>query len=64
MVDVMNLCGVDYVCLGNHETQISWEDLKSRARESKFTWINSNMPGKKYLFPFIPYLHCRSGITF
>jgi len=45
MVDVMNLCGVDYVCLGNHETQISWEDLKSRARESKFTWINSNMPG-------------------
>lgn len=44
MVDVMNKCDVDYVCLGNHETNISWTDLQQRARESKFTWLNTNMP--------------------
>jgi 2',3'-cyclic-nucleotide 2'-phosphodiesterase (5'-nucleotidase family) len=44
MIDVMNQCGVDYVCLGNHESNISWDDLKLRAKESKFTWLNTNMP--------------------
>lgn len=44
MIDVMNMCGIDYVCFGNHETDISISALYDRiVHQSHFTWINSNM---------------------
>jgi len=43
MIDVLNRAGLEYVCFGNHETDISHKQLVSRVKESKFTWINSNM---------------------
>ena len=44
MVDVMNKVGFDYVCFGNHESDIPHADLLKRIEQSKFVWINSNMP--------------------
>lgn len=49
MVDLLQRVGVDYVCLGNHETDISMDALKQRVEqktcdESKqMVWVNSNM---------------------
>jgi 2',3'-cyclic-nucleotide 2'-phosphodiesterase (5'-nucleotidase family) len=45
MVDCMNKCGMDYVSIGNHESDIPVEQLQLRMRESKFQWINSNIRG-------------------
>ncbi|MFN3851249.1 MAG: bifunctional metallophosphatase/5'-nucleotidase [Spirosomataceae bacterium] len=42
MVDAMNAVGIDWVCLGNHEFDISEADLQERINESKFNWINTN----------------------
>jgi 5'-nucleotidase len=42
-VDCMNMSGVDFVCIGNHENDIAIDQLFDRMRESKFTWINTNM---------------------
>ena len=44
MIDVMNECGLDYCCFGNHENDIPYNELLKRISESKFTWINSNIP--------------------
>ena len=43
MVDVMGEAGVTHVCLGNHEADIPPSALADRIRESKFSWINTNM---------------------
>jgi len=43
MVDCMNQIGIDYVCIGNHEADITLSQLHDRIRQSSFTWINSNM---------------------
>ena len=40
----MNAAGVDYVCIGNHESDIPLSALHDRIRESRFVWLNSNMP--------------------
>lgn len=37
-------CGVEYVCFGNHETDIPHTELLRRIQQSNFKWINSNMP--------------------
>jgi len=42
MVDVMNILGLDYATFGNHEFDLSQENLNLRLGESKFTWISSN----------------------
>jgi len=44
MVDIMNECGIQYVCIGNHESNVSLSSLLRRYDESKFVWINTNMP--------------------
>lgn len=36
MVDVLNEVGIDYVCFGNHETDVPHVALLERIRESKF----------------------------
>ncbi len=43
MVDVMNILGLDYATFGNHEFDLSQENLSLRLAESKFTWISSNV---------------------
>lgn len=51
MVDCLNEAGLDYASIGNHESDVDLErDLWARMRESKFKWINSNMP----TFPLPP----------
>ena len=45
MVACMNDSGLDYVCIGNHESDIALEQLHLRIRESTFEWINTNMRG-------------------
>ena len=47
IVDIMNHTPVDYVCFGNHETDLKMDELCKRIDESEFAWINSNMPGMK-----------------
>jgi len=44
MIRCMNSAGIDYVCFGNHEADISFHELQKRVKESSFQWINSNMP--------------------
>ena len=44
MIDCMNAAGVDFVCIGNHESDIPVSALHDRIRESRFVWLNSNMP--------------------
>lgn len=41
MVDCLNMCGVDYACFGNHETDVPHDELVKRIKESKFKWINT-----------------------
>jgi len=58
MVDIMNRIGdrgIDYVCFGNHETDVPYEDLVKRIDEYKGCWINSNMPGFKCNKELPPY---------
>ena len=43
MVDVMNILGLDYATFGNHEFDLSQEQLSLRLAESKFRWISSNV---------------------
>jgi hypothetical protein len=45
MVDVLNACGVDYVCLGNHETDIPHRDMLERIVESDFVWVRGEGGG-------------------
>jgi 2',3'-cyclic-nucleotide 2'-phosphodiesterase (5'-nucleotidase family) len=48
MVDILNaIIGCDYVCLGNHENDVGTDALIQRIHESKFVWINSNLPDYK-----------------
>jgi len=44
IIDCMNESGVDFVCLGNHESDINIDFLYQRIKQSKFEWINSNIP--------------------
>jgi len=44
MVDCLNQVGVTHVCLGNHEADVSSAALKDRILQSRFVWINSNLP--------------------
>ena len=39
----MNAAGIDYCCFGNHDADIPISQLYNRIRESKFSWINTNM---------------------
>ncbi|KAI9020331.1 Metallo-dependent phosphatase-like protein [Hyaloraphidium curvatum] len=44
MVRVLNACGVDYACLGNHESDVPHAGIVKRIDESEFVWINTNLP--------------------
>lgn len=42
MIEVMNAMGVDLVTFGNHEFDLSKNDLQQRMNESKFAWTSAN----------------------
>ena len=42
MVEAMNVAGTDIAIFGNHEFDITENELQSRINESKFQWISSN----------------------
>lgn len=46
MVEVMNVAGIEYVTLGNHEFDLDYEDLQQRINESDFTWVIANAKHK------------------
>ena len=59
MVDMLSLLGVDYVCFGNHESDVTYEALCARIEQFQLSdgiWLNSNMPG---FVPFLPEHHVR-----
>ena len=43
MVEVMNAMNFDLVAFGNHEFDVSKEDLQKRLNESTFPWISANV---------------------
>ncbi|REJ75435.1 MAG: bifunctional metallophosphatase/5'-nucleotidase [Acidobacteria bacterium] len=43
MIDAWNAIGLDYSVLGNHEFDISTEELLKRIEESEFTWLGANV---------------------
>ena len=43
MVEVMNAMNFDLVAFGNHEFDVSKEDLQKRLNESNFPWISANV---------------------
>lgn len=43
MVDVLNAMDIDLVTFGNHEFDLSEEDLQKRLNESKFSWTSANV---------------------
>jgi 2',3'-cyclic-nucleotide 2'-phosphodiesterase (5'-nucleotidase family) len=43
MIDALNLLGITHVCFGNHEDDISLEELRQRIAEFSGTWLNSNI---------------------
>ena len=43
MVEVMNAMGVDLVTFGNHEFDLSKNDLQQRLNESEFGWTSANV---------------------
>lgn len=42
MIEAMNIAGVQYVTLGNHEFDVAYQDLQERINESAFTWVCAN----------------------
>jgi len=54
MIEIFNMLNIDFVCFGNHESDVPFEELQQRILESNFTWLNTNMvnfnlPGGKIL---------------
>merc|ERR1719253_1374385 len=42
---------MDFVCFGNHESDIPYTKLVQRVREFQGVWLNSNMPDFKPKLP-------------
>lgn len=47
MVDVMNAMNFDLVAFGNHEFDLSANDLQKRLNESNFEWLSANVMHNK-----------------
>ena len=43
MVAVLNVMGLDFATFGNHEFDLSKDQLRQRLLESTFTWLSSNI---------------------
>ncbi|HYJ46410.1 MAG TPA: bifunctional UDP-sugar hydrolase/5'-nucleotidase [Pyrinomonadaceae bacterium] len=47
MIAVWNLIGLDFAVFGNHEFDFGPEVLRERVKESRFTWLATNVIDKK-----------------
>lgn len=52
MIAVWNMIGLDFAVLGNHEFDFGPEVLRERIKESRFTWLGTNVIDKKSGKPF------------
>jgi 5'-nucleotidase len=52
MIAVWNMIGLDFSVLGNHEFDFGPEVLRERIKESRFTWLASNVIDKRSGKPF------------
>ena len=52
MIAVWNMIGLDFSVLGNHEFDFGPEVLRERIKESRFTWLATNVIDKKSGKPF------------
>lgn len=43
MVAMLNACGLDYATFGNHEFDVTEQQLQARIRESRFAWFSGNV---------------------
>ena len=43
MVDILNILGVDFGCIGNHEFDYGVENLEKRLDDSQSLWLLSNI---------------------
>ena len=62
MIAVWNMIGLDFAVLGNHEFDFGPEILRERIKESRFTWLATNVMDKKTGKPFAdtpPLRHTR-----
>jgi len=58
MVAVMNALPVRFVTFGNHEFDVSFDQLKKRMEESRFTWVSSNvLDAQNQMFPKVNASH-------
>jgi len=55
MVEVMNAMNFDLVAFGNHEFDVSKDDLQKRLNESTFPWISANVKLKTKEAAPIPF---------
>jgi 5'-nucleotidase len=62
MIDAWNAVGLDYSVLGNHEFDIRTNELLDRMKESKFTWLGTNVIDTKTgkIFAEMPQFVIRS----
>ncbi|HYG83221.1 MAG TPA: bifunctional UDP-sugar hydrolase/5'-nucleotidase [Pyrinomonadaceae bacterium] len=52
MIAVWNKIGLDFAVLGNHEFDFGPDTLRDRIKESRFTWLATNVIDKKTGKPF------------
>ena len=52
MIAVWNMIGLDLAVFGNHEFDFGPETLRQRVKESRFTWLATNVIDKKTGKPF------------
>jgi 2',3'-cyclic-nucleotide 2'-phosphodiesterase (5'-nucleotidase family) len=64
MVDLLNRVGgvgIQYVCFGNHETDVPIEEMRKRIGEFKGVWLNTNMPDFKPSLPDYKIVEVEAG---
>ena len=64
MIDLLNRVGdvgIQYVCFGNHETDVPIEDMRRRISEFKGVWLNTNMPDFQPALPDFKIIEVNAG---
>lgn len=61
MIEVMNIAGIQYVTLGNHEFDLDYPDLQQRIDESNFAWVCANAKYKTENQALTPFFKQEKG---
>ncbi len=61
MVETLNAMGLDYAIFGNHEFDLTLQELEARINESEFDWISTNVQKKKDAI-VSPFAKNRNGV--